>query len=141
MLDVKKSIKGSTIVEMAYLMPVVLLTWMLIVFALFYYHDKNIVGGAAYETAVTASEILHEKNELPEGEMEAYFRKRIYRKLLFFGSVQVQITSEEGKVSVKARAVRRWLVVSAERNAAVTVPEERIRKIKSGKEFVEDIAQ
>lgn len=139
MLERKKGFQGSTIVEMAYLMPVVLLAWMLIIFALFYYHDKSIVNGAAYETAVVSSEILHEEGELPEGKMERYFQERIRRKMLFFGGASVQISSEEDRVSVKARAAAKGLRISVERSAAVTVPEERIRKLKAGKDVIGDI--
>ena len=60
-------LKGSTVVEMAYLMPVVLLCWMAVIFALFYYHDKNIIGGAAYETAIVGSEEWRWKKEIEDG--------------------------------------------------------------------------
>ena len=52
---VKIRCKGSTVVEMSYLAPVVLLVWMAVIFGLFYYHDKGILTGAAYETAVVTS--------------------------------------------------------------------------------------
>jgi len=60
-------LKGSTVIEMAYLMPVVLLCWMAIIFALFYYHDKNIIGGAAYETAIVGSEEWRWQKEIEDG--------------------------------------------------------------------------
>lgn len=137
MLNGKKWLRGSTVVEMAYLMPVVFFVWMLIIFALFYYHDKNIIGGAAYETAVVASELLHEDTELPEGKIERYFQERIYGKLFFFRGAAVQVISGEDRVSVKARAARRGLRIFVERSAAVTVPEERIRKIQAGKDWMD----
>jgi len=137
MLKVRKYLQGSTIVEMAYLMPVVLLVWMFIIFALFYYHDKNIIGGAAYETAVVASEFLHEDTDLPEGKLERYFQERIYGKMFFFKSAVVQVSSGEDKISVKVMAEGKGLRISVERSAAVTVPEERIRKIKAGKDLME----
>ena len=62
-------LKGSTVVEMAYLMPVVLLCWMAIIFALFYYHDKNIIGGAAYETAIVGSEEWRWQKEIEDGKL------------------------------------------------------------------------
>ena len=69
-------LKGSTVVEMAYLMPVVLLCWMAVIFALFYYHDKNIIGGAAYETAIVGSEEWRWQKEIEEWKNGAVFSEK-----------------------------------------------------------------
>ena len=45
-------LKGSFTVEMAFLMPMILFLIMGCIRISFYYHDKNIIAGAAYETAV-----------------------------------------------------------------------------------------
>ena len=44
-------LKGSFTVEMAFLMPMILFLIMGCIRISFYYHDKNIIAGAAYETA------------------------------------------------------------------------------------------
>lgn len=46
--------RGYT-VEMSFLMPIIMLLVMSSIYAFFYYHDKNIIAGAAYETAVVGS--------------------------------------------------------------------------------------
>ena len=51
-------------------MPVVLLCWMAVIFALFYYHDKNIIGGAAYETAIVGSEEWRWQKEIEDGNYD-----------------------------------------------------------------------
>ena len=94
-------LKGSTVVEMAYLMPVVLLCWMAVIFALFYYHDKNIIGGAAYETAIVGSEEWRWKKEIEDGKMEQYFQKRIENKLIFFDTVSVETAVVKDEFEVK----------------------------------------
>lgn len=122
--------RASTIVEMAYLMPVVLMVWMLVIFALFYYHDKNILSGAAYETAVVGSELAHEE-EVQEGRVIQYFQGRIKGKMLFFRGAYVEVQSSDDRIQIKASASAKGLRVSVERSAAVTEPEEEIRKKKA----------
>ena len=48
----RRKVKASTVVEMSYMMGVVMLMWMVVLFTLFYYYDKLILSGAAYETVV-----------------------------------------------------------------------------------------
>lgn len=134
---VRKKCLGSTVVEMAYLMPVVLLTWMLIIFALFYYHDKNILAGAAYETVVVGSELMHEEKEPPVEKIESYFRNRINNKMLFFRDADIEVVTDEEEMIVRARASAKGLVVGVEKKAAVTVPEKKIRKIRKLKQKIE----
>lgn len=134
---VGKECNGSTVVEMAYLMPVVLLTWMLIIFALFYYHDKNIIAGAAYETAVVTSELARTENEVPTGKAEQYFQDRIRGKLLFFGGADAAIAVGETEITVRASAAAKGLSVSAEKRASTVIAEKKIRKIKILKQKIE----
>lgn len=134
---VRRKCRGSTVVEMAYLMPVVLLTWMLIIFALFYYHDKNILAGAAYEAAVAGSEFLHEENEEMTEKIESYFQNRLNGKMLFFGDAEIEVLTSEKEVVVRARASSKGLVAEVEKRAAVTEPERKIRKIRKLKEKME----
>ena len=130
-------LKGSTVVEMAYLMPVVLLCWMAVIFALFYYHDKNIIGGVAYETAIVGSEEWRWQKEIEDGKMEQYFQKRIENKLIFFDTVSVETVVVKDEFEVTAGAQKRKMRVSVKRSAALTVPEEKIRKKKVLQEIVE----
>lgn len=144
----RKECRASTVVEMAYLMPVVLLVWMLVIFALFYYHDKNILAGAAYETAVVGSEVYHEgekeKKENPgetERKLSEYFRDRVWGKMIFFGRVSVMVQAKEERIVVKAGAARSWLSLYVEKGAALTVPEEEIRKKRVLKQWGKDLME
>ena len=130
-------VKGSTVVEMAYLMPVVLLCWMAIIFTLFYYHDKNIIGGAAYETAVVGSEEWRWQKKIEDGKMEQYFQKRIENKLIFFDTASVETAIVKDEFEVTAGARKRRMRMSVKRSAALTLPEEKIRRKKSLQEMVE----
>lgn len=54
----KRSFRGVITVEMSYLIPIVLIIFLLVVYTVFYYHDKNILIGAASETAVTGAQTM-----------------------------------------------------------------------------------
>ena len=61
-------VQASMTVEMSFLMPMILFLIMGCILAVFYYHDKNILSGAAYETAVVGSTKAREKEGIKEGE-------------------------------------------------------------------------
>lgn len=134
----KINCKGSTVVEMAYIMPLVLLCWMLIVFELFYYHDKSIIAGAAYESAVMGSELWAEEIEYRSAKIEDYFRERIQGKLLFYKNVEVGILVDTDKVRVKAEASKYLMFLKVEEQAAITEPEKVVRDMLILEETVGD---
>lgn len=122
----KKQQKGSFTIEASVIVPMILMVFVLIVYAVFYYHDKNILEGAAYETAVVGSG----RSEPEEAEIRAYFRKRIQGKLILFGQVQEEISMDKEEVIVKCTAEKKKMRVSAEVSAKRTEPERFIRDIR-----------
>ena len=112
-------LKGSFTVEMAFLMPMILFLIMGCIRISFYYHDKNIIAGAAYETAVTGSTKVREKDGISESELNALFKERVGRKCILFSRIRVQ-----------AAARRKKMAISVESRAAVTEPEKYIRDIR-----------
>ena len=56
-----KLCNGSITVEMSFLMPMILFLILSCILAVFYYHDKNIISGVAYETAVVGSTKARER--------------------------------------------------------------------------------
>nr|WP_082891666.1 TadE family protein [Bariatricus massiliensis] len=134
----KGDLRGSTVVEAAYLFPMIMLVWMLVLFALFYYHDKNILAGASYETAVVGSEIAHE-GEVPEGKLAQYFQERIKGKLIFFGGASISVNSGKNGIEVKVKARARNMALTVNKSAAITEPEKLIRKFRIARQRLEEI--
>ena len=97
----KKNQNGSFTIEASFVVPIILMVFMASVYIIFYFHDKNILSGAAYETAVVGSERKSYKKE----ELEAYFRRRIKGKLIVFSNVKENIEVE--KEEIRSRAVRK----------------------------------
>ena len=77
------------------------------------------------------------KKEIEDGKMEQYFQKRIENKLIFFDTVSVETVVVKDEFEVTAGAQKRKMRVSVKRSAALTVPEEKIRRKKVLQEIVE----
>ena len=108
--------RGYT-VEMSFLTPIIMLLVMSSIYAFFYYHDKNIIAGAAYETAVVGSNKAREKPDSQTGsgdrsgtdvaELETLFQSRVNGKCILLSTIQGQVTVEEDEVCVRAQGTWR----------------------------------
>lgn len=125
------ALKGSITAEMSFLMPVILFLIMGCILAVFYYHDKNILSGAAYETAVVGSTKAREKDGVKEGELESLFYQRAGNKCILFPRPLVSVKASEEEIEVTASASRKYMKVSIVKRAAVTDPEKKIRNLRS----------
>lgn len=126
--------RGYT-VEMAFLMPIILLLFMSSIFAVFYYHDKNIIAGAAYETSVVGSNKAREENGVEEQELQSLFQDRIQGKCILFSGVDAVIEIGDKEIEVCATARKKHMAVTVVKKAAVTDPEGRIRDVRRIKEL------
>ena len=126
----QNKINGSFTVEMSLLMPIILFLIMGCVLACFYYHDKNIIAGAAYETAVIGSTKAREKDGISEDRLNTLFKERTGKKCILFSGIRVTSSVGEEKVRVSAIAKRRHMTLVVESSAAVTKPEKYIRDIR-----------
>lgn len=131
----QRQMKGSLVIEMIYIMGVFFLMFVCVVQAAFYFHDKCILKGAAYETAVLGTQ----KQRLPDGvdmgELEEHFRQRTRGKLILFAGADAAVTETAAFVEVSVTAVRRKQKISIEEKAFITNPEKKIRlvqKVKQG---------
>ena len=71
---VKRAARGSTVVEMSYIIPMFLGLFVLIMHAVFYYHDKAVLNGAASETAILGVQAERRADET-EDNPESFDRK------------------------------------------------------------------
>lgn len=123
-----KTVKASLMVETAYILPVIFLSFLLGIYMLFYFHDKNILLGAGYETAVVGSEKMRWDEEKIEETMEKFFRARVRGKMIFFSTPKVSVKCENNKISVIASARKRKLVLEVRQEKELRTPEKYIRK-------------
>lgn len=130
-----KKVKGSATVEMAYIMPVVFFTFVVLIYILFYFHDKNIISGAGYETLVVGCQKLRWQEEDIEEQLEKLFRERIQGKMIFFSDAEAEIIIEKKKLIVKACAARKRMRISTEQRMSITRPEKTIRDLRRLEKF------
>ena len=122
----KRQIKGSVSIEAAIIVPLILWMFMLVVFILFYYHDKNVVSAMLHETTVMASEA----EDVSIEDIEDYFQKRIRGKLLLFPQIDMQIQLEEESIYVVGIGRKRGMRLRVEMRMSITEPEKTIRNIR-----------
>lgn len=123
----KKKLKGVMVVEMACLSAFFVLMIATAVMLFFYYYDKNILQGAAFETAVFGAERYDKGNT---EMLETYFKDRIEKKTIFFSNAQVKIVCEDDFLSVHASMSHGKVKVSARAGSAITRPEDVLREKK-----------
>lgn len=130
-------LKGSMTVEMSFLMPMIMFLVMGCILAVFYYHDKNVLSGAAYETAVAGSTRMRERDGIDEGELEALYAERTEGKCILFAGSSAQVSVGEKEIVVEATAQKGRFMLSVLKKAAVTDPEKYIRDRRRMKEAID----
>lgn len=125
-----KKVRGSVTVEMAYMMPVIFLTFISAIYMMFYLHDKNIMLGAAYETAIVGAQKIKWDEENVIEQMEDLFQERIKGKLIFFSGASAEIDFDETKICVNARARKGRMGMSVIQKVSITDPEKYIRDLR-----------
>ena len=121
-------LKGSSVIEMSYIMLMFLSIFMLIVHTVFYYHDKAVLNGAAGETAVLGTQAARGKEEAYD--LEAFFRERTKGKLIYMSSADVSVEITEEKIIVSASAQRAFMKLEVCQKALIIRPEKKIRQMR-----------
>ena len=122
----KKDMKASTVIEMSYIMPVFLFLFLLIMYTVFYYHDKAVLNGAAAETAVLGAQVERRK-ETKEYDLEKIFHERTEGKLIFVTGANGTVQKDEKEITVSVSAQKNLMRLSICQKAAIVNPEEKIR--------------
>lgn len=130
-------LKGSMTVEMSFLMPLILLLIMSCILVGFYFHDKNIISGAAYETVVVESTKMRGEATVTETDVETLFHERVDGKCLLFSNLSSKAYIKKGEVQIEVIAKKKKFRLSVTKKAAVTEPEKKIRKVRRLKEIAD----
>ena len=124
---IKRSVKGSAVIEMSYIIPLFLGLFVLIMHAVFYYHDKAVLNGAASETAILG--VQAERRADTEYDLEGFFRERTSGKLIYMTDVDVSVAETDEDVTVTADAQRSFMKLQISQKALSVKPEENIRRM------------
>lgn len=118
-------LKGSAVVEMSYIIPLFLGLFVLIVHAVFYYHDKAVLNAAAAETAVLGAQTV--RREGTEYDLEGFLRERSDGKLIWMTGTSVSVSETDREITVEASAHRSIMSLSVRQKARIACPEEKLR--------------
>ena len=121
----RKSLKGSAVIEMSYIIPLFLGLFVLIMHTVFYFHDKAILNGAASETAVLGAQA--ERRAGTEYDLEEFLRERTDDKLIYMTEVTVEVRETGKEITVSAEAYKNFMGIEVSQKALIVKPEENIR--------------
>ena len=134
-INMKRTLNGVITVEMSYLIPIILLIFAMTVHTVFYFHDKNILIGAAAETAVLGTQTDRKPDE--NVDLDSFFSERISGKLILFSGADVYIEDSKEWIQVEAVAGNGRRTLRIVQRAVITEPEKNIRR----KRIVENLIQ
>ena len=127
---IKWNLRGSFTVEASFIVSMILLVIMACIFAVFYYHDKNILLGAAYEASVVGSSKSREVNGVDSDEIQSLAYERLQGKCIFLNHSQVEVGLSEEEIKVEVSASARRMEMSGSEKASITDPEKYIRDLR-----------
>ncbi|MBQ8559792.1 MAG: pilus assembly protein [Tyzzerella sp.] len=133
----KKAMRGSITIEASVIVPVIFMVFSLVITALFYYHDKNVVASVAHETVVMGSG----KEENSAEELESYFRQRIRKKLILFSSITPEVAVEEEEIQIICKGRKSGMSMRVQMQVKKTEPEKFVRKLKSIERIEEGLGE
>ncbi len=122
----KKNIRGSFTIEAAVIVPIILLIFSVLMYLMFYFHDKNVLMGVAHETLAVGCG----RKGLEDHELEQYFSSRIQGKLLLFTRVKSEIERNKEQVQIVCNAQKGSIKLEVEYKMKQTEPEDYIRSIR-----------
>lgn len=120
--------KGSSVIEMSYIMPLFLGLFILIMHAVFYYHDKAVINGAAGETALLGAQA--ERGKAEGYDLEAFFIERTEGKLIYMRETDVAVEKTEEEIKVSVSAQRSFMKLEVCQKALIISPERQIRRMR-----------
>lgn len=131
----KRTVSGVITVEMTYIVPMIFFIFVMIIYTVFYYHDKNILIGAAGETAVVAVQMTRKPETEGQTDLTEFYRERIQGKLILFPRAEVTVEESEKRVCVNVYAERKKMKLQIRQSTSIVEPERKIRR----KRLLEDV--
>ena len=119
----KKGVKGSLTIEATIIIPLCIFVIGILLYSLFYYHDKIVLHAASSETAIYGS---YEKEPSEEG-LENHIESRIWGRLLLFSDIEHQIKITRDEIEIISHTKQGPMSLSIRSMAKRTEPENYIR--------------
>lgn len=118
-------------IEAAVIVPLFLFVFGVSLNLLFYHHDKNVIGAAAYETVAIGSG----RSDQDKDSLEGYFQKRVEGRTYLFQKVTGKVEISDEKVEITCETSKGMMRIVVNREMCLTDPEDGIRSIRKIKEL------
>ncbi len=122
----KRNLQGSISVEMSYILPAIILILLVIIYTVFYFHDKNLLIGAAGETAVLGTQ-LQRQQEKDYVELQDFYRERIEKKLIFLNLTSIEVVDTGKWITVNVVAEKGYMRAHIVHKTGIIEPEKQLR--------------
>lgn len=132
-----RNLRGSFTIEASLIIPLILFVFSVLLYTLFYFHDKNIVTAIAHETLAVGSG----REEVDEEELERYFYQRMNDRLLLFAQVDYEVSIDEEQIQMVCEAKKSNMVLKVEGTMSRTAPEDYIRNVRKLTKIGEKIGE
>lgn len=124
----EKEVSAVITIEMSFLIPMILSLFVSVMYCIFYYHDKNIILGAAVETAVIGAQMERKPDEKGTVDLSHVYEDRVSGKLILFSHSSSTYNVSKKQVEVCATAQKGLLRIQTCQRAPVLHPETVIRR-------------
>lgn len=130
MKHLNRKYKGVYTVEIACIMPIIILLLSGIVLAGFYLHDKNVLYSKIYEFGSVARQEIRQPAGVDLEELEELVIENCRPKLLLFDNVSCQIEENSSEISIYGEMEFKGKRVSVSRVFALNDVERSIRTVR-----------
>lgn len=131
-----KGLSGIMTVELAYLMPILLLVFQIVIYSTFYYHDKSVLLASASETAVVAASYERRNGAGGQVDLESFFREQTAGKLILFSRAEMDVSQTNERVKITVSAEKGWIRLEVMQRAVILKPEVMLRRTRAIKGFL-----
>ena len=132
-MHMRKRVKGSLTIEAAIIIPLAIFVVGVLMYSLFYYHDKIVLNAAASETAIYGSYVKEPREE----ELKEHMDSRIWGRLLLFAEAHHQIEIKKDEIQIISETKKGPMSLKVCGMARRTKPEQYIRTIQKIKKIGE----
>ena len=122
--------KASATIEVTYIMPVILLVFMVAVHSGFYYHDKNILQGTIYEATIIGAQQYRLEDSVDSESVRLFVEEKCKGKLLFFNLASLTIKEEKNEVRIEATMKKRGMSIKIQKSMPLLKQENHIRDLR-----------
>ena len=132
-----RRLKGSFTIEAAFVIPLILFLFVILMYLFFYYHDKNVLIAGVQEAAIYGC-----GRSLPtEQEIGEFLTNQMEDRLLLFSEIKKEVRIEKDEILVRCWSTTRGMSIEANVRHSRTKPEQLIRNLRKIEKLGEKVEE